>query len=294
MTIDLKQEREKKKISLAQVASDTRISARYLECIEEGRYDDLPGGVYNRAFIKAYCESINLDPREVLENYDRQVSSSIPEKNQKTELLPPNQSSFFIPIPILIWSIMLLISAIGLFFSRAWISELFAPYFTDKPATEARSPAPHEYRTNPPSVTTVAPAATVSESAGTSDISTDNAAIALKAEKTEPDRPATAEPESPRSDIPVDTKLRVEIIAKDSCWISVDVDGRPISRRLMEPGEERVFNARERLFILIGNAGGVQLKINGKPTKPLGNPGEVIKMNIDLENLQQFLDKSTG
>jgi cytoskeleton protein RodZ len=293
VAIDLKQEREKKKISLAQVASDTRISMRYLEYIEEGRYGDLPGGVYNRAFIKAYCESINLDPREILEHYDRQVSSSIPERNQRTEVLPPSQSTFFIPIPILIWSIMLLISAIGLFFSRAWIADLFAPYFADKPATEAQYSAPPESRTKPGSPASVAPPATASESADTDDIATNNAGTSLKADRTAPNGPATdvAEPLGSES---VDTKLRMEIVAKDSCWISVDVDGRPTSRRLMEPGEKRVFNARERLFILIGNAGGVQLKINGKPTRPLGDPGEVIKMNIDLENLQQFLDKSAG
>jgi cytoskeleton protein RodZ len=172
VAIDLKQEREKKKISLAQVASDTRISMRYLEYIEEGRYGDLPGGVYNRAFIKAYCESINLDPREILEHYDRQVSSSIQERNQRTEVLPPSQSTFFIPIPILIWSIMLLISAIGLFFSRAWIADLFAPYFADKPATEAQYSAPPESRTKPGSPASVAPPATASESADTDDIAT--------------------------------------------------------------------------------------------------------------------------
>ncbi len=295
MAIDLKQEREKKKISLAQVASDTRISARYLQCIEEGRYGDLPGGVYNRAFIKAYCESINLDPREALEHYDRQVSPSTPEKNQKTELLPSNQSSFFIPIPILIWSIMLLISAIGLFFSRAWIAELFAPYFADKPATEAQYSVPPAPGTNSRSPASVTPTAAASDSAGMDDISTTTAVTVLKAEQTTASEgPATAVAEPFGSDTPVDAKLRMDIVAKDSCWISVDVDGRPVSRRLMEPGEERVFNARERLFILIGNAGGVQLKINGKPTKPLGDPGEVIKMNIDLENLQQFLDKSAG
>jgi len=86
----------------------------------------------------------------------------------------------------------------------------------------------------------------------------------------------------------------MEIVAKDPCWISVDVDGQPSSRRLMEPGEELVFDAVERLFILIGNAGGVQMKLNGDPTKPLGKTGEVIKMNIDLGNLQQFLENTAG
>ena len=290
MTIDLKSEREKKKISLAQVASDTHISLRYLESIEEGRYSDLPGGVYNRAFIKAYCESINLDPREILEHYDAQVTASLPERNQKTEIPPIHQSSFFIPIPILIWSIMLLISAIGLYFSRDWIAEIFSPYFTEKPVADVRYQTPTESLTDPQSDSSDIPAAADQEFPGKTDLSTDNTVSSPKADKSGPGSAFPSMTKPARSDASIDPKLRMEIAAKDTCWISVDVDGRPSSRRLMEPGEEQVFSAVESLFILIGNAGGVQLKINGKPTKPLGNPGEVIKMNIDLENLQQFLD----
>ena len=63
---------------------------------------------------------------------------------------------------------------------------------------------------------------------------------------------------------------------------------------MMEPGEIEEIKAVGRIHVLIGNAGGVQMKINDKPTKPLGNPGEVIKMNIDLQNMQQFIDQSTG
>jgi len=293
VAIDLKSEREKKKISLAQIASDTHISLRYLECIEEGRYNDLPGGVYNRAFIKAYCESINLDPREILEHYDAQVSTSIQEKSPKTVILPPQQSSFVIPIPILIWSIMLLISAIGLFFSRGWIAELFTPYFAEKPAAEVRYQNLPESGKDVPS-TYSGTSAAVAESAGMTGTSTGNAAVTRETGKTVSPSAASPGTDPVRSVISSETKLRMEVVATETCWISVDVDGRPSSRRLMEPGEEQVFNALERLSILVGNAGGVHLKINGKPTKPLGDPGEVIKMNIDLQNLQQFLDNPTG
>ncbi|MBN2317770.1 MAG: helix-turn-helix domain-containing protein [Acidobacteria bacterium] len=293
MATDLKKEREKKKISLAQVASDTRISLHYLESIEEGRYSDLPGGIYSRAFIKAYCESINLDPREILEHYDAQVPSSLPEKTQKTEFIPL-QRSFFIPIPLLIWSIMLLISAIGIFFSRGWIAELFSPYFADKPVADVRYQTPTDSRPDSQPAPSKTPTASDSESPAATDISTGKTVPALESAKIVTDSSNLSVAEPVRSDTTVAAKLRMEIVAKYPCWISVDVDGRPSSRRLMEPGEERIFNAAERLFILIGNAGGVQMKINGKPTKPLGDPGEVIKMNIDLDNLQQFLDKSTG
>lgn len=293
MAIDLKSEREKKKISLAQIASDTHISLRYLESIEEGRYSDLPGGVYNRAFIKAYCESINLDPHEILEHYDAQVSTSIQENSPKTVILPPQQSSFVIPIPILIWSIMLLISAIGLFFSRGWIAELFSPYFAEKPAADVQYQNLPESMKDSQSEYSSTSAAAV-ESADTAGASPGNAAVTQVTGKTVSANTAPPGADPVQSVISGETKLRMEVVATETCWISVDVDGRPSSRRLMEPGEEQVFNALERLFILVGNAGGVHLKINGKPTKPLGDPGEVIKMNIDLQNLQQFLDNPTG
>jgi len=294
VAIDLKEEREKKKISLAQIAADTRISLRYLQSVEEGRYGDLPGGVYNRAFIKAYCESIKIDPREILERYDAQVSASDFEKIQKPAIAPPQQRSFFIPTPLLIWSIMLLISAIGLFFSRGWISDLFAPYFSEKSVAdiEYQTPAgsPEASESNSGNIS----ATGVSKSPVMADISDHSEAAVESPTPSFAESPAKTGLDPVPYKTPVDPKLRLEIVAKEQCWISVDVDGQPASRSLMEPGEERKFNAAERLYILLGNAGGVQLKLNGKPTKPLGDPGEVIKMNVDLENLQQFLKISTG
>ena len=171
VAVDLKEEREKKKISLAQIAADTRISLRYLQCIEEGRYNDLPGGVYNRAFLKAYCESINIDPREILEQYDAQVLSSDIEKSQNAAITPPQQKSFIIPIPLLIWSIMLLISAIGLFFSRDWISNSFAPYFSDKPVADIQYEAPPGAPEDSESTSGDASATSVSKSPAVTDTS---------------------------------------------------------------------------------------------------------------------------
>jgi len=163
VAIDLKQEREKKKISLVQIAADTRISLHYLQSIEEGRFGDLPGGVYNRAFIKAYCESINIDSREVLERYDALMSEALPEKNQKPAITIPNQKSFFIPVPIITWGIMLLISAIGIFFSRGWISEVFSPYFNEKPVADIQYQGPTESSPNAESSAVDEPAVGVSK-----------------------------------------------------------------------------------------------------------------------------------
>jgi hypothetical protein len=62
----------------------------------------------------------------------------------------------------------------------------------------------------------------------------------------------------------------------------------------LQPGEVQSFDAAEKFQIVLGNAGGVRLKINGKPAKPLGKPGEVLKVLINEQNLQDILDKTAG
>jgi len=292
--VDLKTEREKKNISLAQIAADTHISLYYLQCIEEGRYGDLPGGLYNRAFLKAYCESIHLDSREILEQYEAQISVSQPEKKTKSNIpYSPRQNTFTISGPILIWTVMLLLSAFGIYFSRGWISEIFSPYFSEKTATVESYQRPGEPSSDSISASTVSSAAPILKP---NDL------------KPSPDIPPTAmetvdslqktqlspvekklTPESV-----ADQKLLLEITAKEPCWIEIDIDGIRSTRKLMEPGETQECNANDRIRVKIGNAGGVQMKINDKPIKSLGNSGDVVTLNIDLESLQQFFDQPTG
>jgi RodZ C-terminal domain len=59
--------------------------------------------------------------------------------------------------------------------------------------------------------------------------------------------------------------------------------------KLLEPGEDLSFDAVEKFYVILGNAGGVRLKINGKRAKPPGNSGEVVKMMINTENVSALL-----
>lgn len=63
--------REARGISLRQISEQTRISIRYLEAIEADDYKRLPGGIFNRSFIKAYAKQIGFDEKEALDGYLR-------------------------------------------------------------------------------------------------------------------------------------------------------------------------------------------------------------------------------
>jgi len=63
--------RQERGIGLREICDQTRISVHYLEAIEANDYKRLPGGVFNRSFIKAYAKCVGYDEREAIEGYTR-------------------------------------------------------------------------------------------------------------------------------------------------------------------------------------------------------------------------------
>lgn len=63
--------REARGISLREISEQTRISTRYLEQIEADDYKHLPGGIFNRSFVKAFAKHVGVDEEEALSLYAR-------------------------------------------------------------------------------------------------------------------------------------------------------------------------------------------------------------------------------
>jgi cytoskeletal protein RodZ len=288
---ELKAEREKRNIPLAHIADETRISLRHLESLEEGRYNDMPGGIYNRAFLKAYCEILNLNVPEMMQHYENELSL-VPEKSSRTRAHVPERGPSFNIGPIFIWGLMLAISASGLYFSRKWITAIFSPYFSHTPASQVRN---EKTQSTPPSKHSEASAPAADPSAPATSSQSTVAALPQPSSAT----PASLQNSSPAATVAsavptVPQTLQLEVAAAEKCWVSIERDGISALRKNMEPGEIQFFDAIEKFLVIAGNAGGVHLKINGKPAKPLGKPGSVVRILIDRNNLQDFLDQTAG
>lgn len=67
----LKSEREVRGVPLAEVSATTRVPEQSLRLIEADRWDDLPGDVFLRGFLRAYARCIGLDPEEIVDRLDR-------------------------------------------------------------------------------------------------------------------------------------------------------------------------------------------------------------------------------
>jgi cytoskeleton protein RodZ len=275
----LKAARLAAKIPLQQAAQDTRISFRHLQSLEEGRYQDLPGGMYNRAFVKCYGAYLGLDAESLLRKYEQELEPHV-DKVARARTPDPyvSQEPFRFP-PVLVWSLMFLVSVAGLWFTRSWIAAVFSPYFSRPPASrmETREPSrplvqqPAGEQASAPAATPALPPATPPADAAAASVS-----VQASLEK------------------PLAGALQLRVDTVEPCWISVNGDGRRLLSKLLQPGEGQSFAANTDFNLILGNAGGVKLKINGKPVKSLGPSGSVVRFSINADNIPNLLEKLTG
>jgi cytoskeletal protein RodZ len=266
----LKTKRESLNLSLEQISRETRISRHHLESLENGRYAELPGGKYNRAILRAYCDELGLDKNEILRCYDDEAAPR-QEKPATAPSIP--QPSRIKTHTAAVW-ILILILGIGLFLSRGWILSALSPYFSsDYDRQAAGSPSEQ----TPVSAKTVN--ADITEQPIVSAQTTDTTINAGK------DAQAAGTALQP---------LRLEIVGKEECWLSINRDDLGAVTKILPPGGVEFITATRTISLIIGNAGGVSLRINDRVAKTLGQTGQVVRLTIDEDTLQNLIAPSAS
>jgi cytoskeletal protein RodZ len=89
--------REERGIPLREISDETRISIRYLEAIEADDFKRLPGGIFNRSFVKAYARCIGYDEKKAVEAYSRSLQDS--GEGTDEVITTPYQSKVYTDVP---------------------------------------------------------------------------------------------------------------------------------------------------------------------------------------------------
>jgi len=82
----LRKQREQRGIALDAISNTTKISTRMLRAIEEEHFDQLPGGVFNKGFVRAYARQVGLDEEEAITDY----LAALRESQIQAQTVPPN------------------------------------------------------------------------------------------------------------------------------------------------------------------------------------------------------------
>jgi len=106
-----KKARESKGLSLDQIAKETRINTRFLTAIENEEFHLLPGGIFNRGFVRSFAQAVGLDPDQAVADYEQLVSVRDPGDAASITAPAPKGERYLYPIAIGILAV-----AIALFY----------------------------------------------------------------------------------------------------------------------------------------------------------------------------------
>jgi cytoskeletal protein RodZ len=137
----LKRERELREVTLEEITQATRIGSRFLEALENEDWDKLPGGVFNRGFVRSIAHYLGLDEEAFLGEYDLAHAAHADQMAQKHALkiedrIPP--TPLWIPVALVL-GILLLGAAI--IFGGVYAWRRFVRHSTPKPAATFTIPA---------------------------------------------------------------------------------------------------------------------------------------------------------
>lgn len=270
----LRSERLRRDLSLEQISRETKISPRLLDAIENEQFDKLPGGVFARSFVRQYARTLGLDEEELAAEVQRAVQ---PLPDQPVFGAVPPQPEFRVPklshwesggshstssaLPslALVVALMFLCSGIYALWQRS-----------RRPAAPARAvpaaqtnPAPAE-----PKPAVPAAAAVSNHPATPSRTEVAQAVPAVPSTSTAP--------------------LQVSMTAGEPTWVRAWADGKEVLTATLEPNVVKSVEASNEIRVRTGNAGGLQITLNGKPVGPVGPRGQIRVVQITPSGVQSL------
>lgn len=254
---ELRRARNARELSLDDIAAVTKISHSVLRALEANAFQDVPGGLFTRGYLRAYATEVGLDPEAIVDAYraafDPPVAdpAETPAEPAETRLDmvrwdSEGQETRSRHSEILQFSVVMIVALFYL--------------------ASLRQAKPQEAVAFAQTVAAAAPAAPAPAAAG----------------------PAEARPVGTSGSTPTVARA-IEIRPSGPCWVDVTVGAaHPISR-LMNAGDRETVKVNEEITLRVGDPGAFAFSIDGAAGRPLGPEGHPVTVRINPANYRTFL-----
>lgn len=286
----LREERERRGLSVESVEERTKISPTVILALEEGNRERFPHPVYARGFVRSYSLLLGLDAEELCGHFSREYPvPAEPEHPQQqrpqisVRMRHTDRGDLIYKIGAVVGIVVVCVAVWFLYGMYQTRQQSAAP----APVASAVEPAPQPViETVPeptPPLTQMQEVAAAPVGANQTEMPDANATERV-VNATEESVAASGEDLSavaPDPTAPVASaethKLRVS--AKAASWLQVRADGR-VEEHLLRKGESIIVKYSQSLRVKFGNAGGVSLELDGKPYTFGAAPGEVKTLEL--------------
>ena len=255
----LRQERERQNLSIIDIEEGTSIRALYIEAIENGEYDKLPGAIYTKGFIKNYAKFLEMDVDAVVKEFATDLAELSAEK-EAAEVATAAQE--VAPVP----------------------EKKVEP----KPEKKSLGYSIQDKGNRSSSKLIVAAVVLIAAIAGGvwSWLSGSGEDVAKADTPKQPIQPVAVEPApkddptpvanaNPEPQKPAD-KVAIQARFNDRCWALVTVDGVVVQEGVIEGGQTVSWEGKDNISFRLGNAGAVEFFQDGKSLGVQGAVGDVV------------------
>lgn len=278
----LREAREARGVSLREIANATKIAIGVLEAIERNDFSKLPGGIFSRAFVRAYAQEVGLDPDEAVAEFLAALPADSPSArlhapprivDQDEAVFESRQRMAMVGLKLVLVSVPIAGLLLYLSIGRA--------------GPAASRSAPSRSAASSPMSPAFPPIPAPSSPTGESGVS--SAAGQAPVGQVAPEGRGPGAAAAPAAPSGASEGFALEIAPVDACWISLTVDGRLVLERVVRAGERIVQRVRDEAALHVGDAGAFAFSINGRPGRPVGARGEVKRLRIARDTYETWL-----
>jgi cytoskeleton protein RodZ len=252
-------------IDLATVAEHTRINAKYLQAIEADDRKSLPGGFFYKSFVHQYAAYLGLDTRVFDAEIDRELREDAP-----LPLLKPTKQR---TVDLWSWTARKYLSyaALAVILVACCVAD---GWWHDslKVATEK--------------IETRAPVLQSTTRQRAPSAAKEQVSLAVVPHVAVGPTAATPVVAPAKQGEPADSRVELALTATEETWLSATLDGTPVFSGFLEANQTKTIEGKEFAELRVGNAAGLEVRLNGKPLGPLGAHGQVRNMAFTSDKFQ--------
>jgi hypothetical protein len=270
----LKAERERLGLSREQITEKTRMRAQVVEAIENEAWGALPPPVFVRGFLRTYAKVLGLNQETVM---DRYAKCALPESSghgQIPHLETTGNRRGTAWLVLLLLGVLVVVYGLWHLYPSSQMDQREFREAGKRDHAAAPAASQQAVASPPP----VRPA---------SEPVKQEAPSVRSASQEAPPTPRWGEGLARDQANEGDGWLSLTGIVKETTWLRIAIDGKEGKEYLLQRGARPQWRAREKFYILIGNAGGIDFDLNGKRVGELGKPGQVLRVTLPKDLRQE-------
>jgi cytoskeletal protein RodZ len=275
----LKREREMREVTLNEVTLGTRIGTRFLEAFENEDWHKLPGGAFNRGFVRSIARYLGLDEENLLAEYDLAYGQQIPAHPTHEERIPSTPKWVVAALAVGLLLVIAGIIAGGIYGWRRFAAHRAAKSSASAAQNQSRlapgSGGAGRRQDSAPANSSAANSSAGNSSSGNAgpppNAGYANAGLANSGSANS--SPSAASVRDTPAPVAARLPLDLSLSASAATRVRVVADGMVLLDSEVSAGDTHHFSAARQFEVTVADSSVVLLELNGKAMPPIGGPG---------------------